>query len=132
MGRRVSVLLDTHVFLWAVMQPDLLSTKVRKLLENPATELVVSAASTWEIAIKYRLGRLPDARPVVADFDAVVRRLDARVLGISHLHALRAGEYRQLHRDPFDRVLAAQAEIEGLPLVSRDPALRQFGVDLVW
>ena len=124
-------LLDTHAFLWAVMQPGGLSSKVRKLLENPATDIVVSAATAWEIATKYRLGKLP-AGPVIANIDEVARRLDARWLAINHAHAARAGTYPQAHRDPFDRLLAAQAEIEDLTLVSRDRALRQFGVDLLW
>ena len=128
----MKLLLDTHAFLWAVMQPDNLSKKVRRLLESADTELIVSAASAWEIAIKYRLGRLPDAKPILADFDEVVRRLDARMLAISHTHALRSGSYPQNHADPFDRMLAAQAELERLPLVSRDTALRQFPVELVW
>jgi len=113
------------------MQPGGLSSKVRKLLENPATDIVVSAATAWEIATKYRLGKLP-AGPVIANIDEVARRLDARWLAINHAHAARAGTYPQAHRDPFDRLLAAQAEIEDLTLVSRDRALRQFGVDLLW
>lgn len=128
----MKLLLDTHTFLWAVMQPEKLSNKVRRLLESADTELIVSAASAWEIAIKYRLGRLPDAKPILADFDEVVRRLDARILAISHTHALRSGSYPQNLADPFDRMLAAQAELEHLPLVSRDAALRQFHIELVW
>lgn len=132
MGRQVTYLLDTHVFLWAAMQPGELSPKVRRLLENSANVLVVSAASAWEIAVKFRLGKLPFAKAVVRDFDEVTSRLAAQVLPISHVHALRAGGYRQDHRDPFDRILIAQAEIEGLPLISKDRALRQFGVELLW
>lgn len=128
----MNLLLDTHVFLWAVMQPGELSPKVRTLLENPANALLVSAASAWEIATKFRLGKLPSAKAVVGDFDDVIRRLGAQVLPITHVHALRAGGYRQGHPDPFDRILAAQAEIEGLSLVSKDRALRRFGVELLW
>ena len=128
----MTYLLDTHAFLWAVMQPEELSSKVRRLLENPANALVVSAASAWEIATKFRLGKLPSAKAVVGDFDDVVRRLGAQTLPITHVHALRAGGYRQGHPDPFDRMLIAQAQIEGLLLVSKDRALRQFGVELLW
>ncbi len=128
----MNVLLDTHAFLWAVMQPGELSAKTRKLLENQATDVLVSAATAWEIATKFRLGKLPSAAPIVADIDDVARRLGARWLAISHAHAIKAGGYSQAHRDPFDRILVAQAEIEGLPLVSRDRALRQFGVKLLW
>lgn len=128
----MKLLLDTHAFLWAVMQPAKLSAKVRRLLESADTELIVSAASAWEIATKYRLGRLPDAKPILADFNDMMRRLDARILTISHTHALRSGSYPQNLADPFDRMLAAQAELEHLPLVSRDTALRQFHIELVW
>src|SRR5690554_1585550 len=114
------------------MQPDKLSTKVRRLLKSPDTRLVVSAASAWEIATKYRLGRLPAAKPILADFDEVIRRLDAQMMAISHTHALHSGSYSQEHADPFDRTLAAQSELERIPLVSRDRALRQFPVELVW
>jgi len=128
----MKLLLDTHAFLWAVMQPAKLSAKVRRLLESADMELIVSAASAWEIATKYRLGQLPGAKPILADFNDVMRRLDARILAISHTHALRSGRYPQDHADPFDRILAAQAELEHLPLASRDAALRQFPIELVW
>lgn len=126
------VLLDTHAFLWAAMQPERLSPKVRRLLETAATEVLVSAASAWEIATKFRLGKLPGAKSAVADYGDVVRRLGAQPLSITTAHALAAGSYPQLHRDPFDRILAAQAQIEGLPLVSKDRALRVFDVELLW
>ena len=128
----MTALLDTHAFLWAVMQPDRLSPKVRRLLENTATDLVVSAATAWEIATKFRLGKLPGAHSVVADYDGAVRRLQAHSLPITDAHALRAGGYKQVHRDPFDRLLAAQAQIEGMTLVSKDRALRAFDVELLW
>lgn len=128
----MKLLLDTHAFLWAVMQPGKLSKKVRRLLESSDTELIVSAASAWEIATKYRLGRLPDAKPILADFGDVIRRLDARMLAISHSHALRSGSYPQDHADPFDRMLAAQSELEDIALVTRDSALRQFHIELMW
>lgn len=128
----MSVLLDTHAFLWAVMQPRQLTPTVRGLLENPATDVVVSAATAWEIATKFRLGKLPSAAPIVADIGDVARRLGARWLAISHAHGMKAGGYAQAHRDPFDRILVAQAEIEGLPLVSKDRVLRRFGVELLW
>ncbi|HET7662243.1 MAG TPA: type II toxin-antitoxin system VapC family toxin [Rhodanobacteraceae bacterium] len=132
MGEQVSLLLDTHAFLWAVMQPDKLSSKVRKRLENPSTEIILSAASAWEIATKHRLGKLPSAKALLADFDEVIRQLDARMLAVNHVHALKAGGFRQSHRDPFDRMLAAQAQVEGLTLVSKDTALLQFGIKLLW
>ena len=134
MGRwaRVKVLLDTHAFLWAVMEPRKLSATARALLENPETGITVSAASAWEIATKFRIGRLPGAANVMADYAAAVSGLAAQTLPISDAHALMAGSFKQAHRDPFDRMLAAQATLEGLPLVSCDPLLKAFGVELVW
>lgn len=128
----MNLLLDTHAFLWAVVEPRLLSAKVRRLLEDPVTGTIVSAASAWEIATKFRLGRLPSAAAVVADYAAAISGLQARPLPIRDSHALRAGGLPQAHRDPFDRLLVAQAEIEELTLVSKDRALRQFGVELLW
>lgn len=128
----MNILLDTHAFLWAIMQPGQLSPKVRRLLEDTETGVVVSAATAWEIATKFRLGKLPSAKLVIAEYEDAVIRLRARPLPISNAHALLAGTYVQTHRDPFDRILAAQSEIEELTLVSKDRALRQFGVKLLW
>lgn len=128
----MTLLLDTHAFLWAVMEPRLLSAKVRRLLEDPTTGTVVSTASAWEIATKFRLGKLPGAAAIVADYRAAINGLQARPLAIQDNHALLAGSLSHDHRDPFDRLLVAQAEIEGLTLVSKDRALRQLGVELLW
>lgn len=128
----MKLLLDTHAFLWAVLQPRLLSAKVRCLLEDPATGAVVSTASAWEIATKFRLGKLSGAAAVVADYAAAIHGLRAQSLAIRDDHALLAGSLPQAHRDPFDRLLVAQAKIEGLTLVSKDRALRPFGVKLLW
>lgn len=128
----MNILLDTHAFLWAVMEPRKLSAKVRRLLEDQATGTVVSTASAWEIATKFRLGKLPGAAAVVADYAAAINGLQAQPLAIRDRHALLAGSLTQAHRDPFDRLLVAQAEIEGLALVSKDRTLREFGVNLLW
>lgn len=128
----MKVLLDTHAFLWALVDPDKLGTKAREALENSQTKVFVSAASAWEIAAKYRLGKLTGATAIIEDYAGALRGLQARELPISSQHALKAGSYAQAHRDPFDRMLAAQAEIEGLTLVSRDAALRAFAVAALW
>lgn len=128
----MKVLLDTHAFLWAVMEPSKLSPRIRRLLEDPETGVVISVASAWEIATKFRLGRLPGAADVVADYDAAIRGLRAQVLPIENGHALAAGGFPQVHRDPFDRLIVAQAAIEGIVLVSKDRVLRQFGVEVLW
>lgn len=126
------LLLDTHTFLWAILEPRLLSSKVRNLFEDPATTVIVSSASAWEIATKFRLGKLPGAAAVVTDYAGAIHGLQAELLAIQDRHALHAGSLPQTHRDPFDRLLVAQSEIEGLTLVSKDRVLRQFDVDLLW
>jgi len=93
---------------------------------------MVSAVSAWEIATKVRLGRLPAAADLVQDFVADLARQRIRILDVSADHGIRAGSLPGPHRDPFDRMLAAQAEIEGMPLVTADPAFRQFNVRTVW
>lgn len=126
------LLLDTHAFLWAAAEPGELSTKARRAISSSENELFVSAVSAWEIATKFRLGKLPGAGVVVENFSTIVHNLRASDLPMTCAHALPAGGYAQAHQDPFDRMLAAQAEIEGLALVSKDRALRQLGIELIW
>jgi PIN domain nuclease of toxin-antitoxin system len=126
------VLLDTHALLWAAFRKDLLSPRARKLIEAPANEILVSAASAWEIATKYRLGKLPLAQVLVEDFVPRVAAAGYILLSISAEHALRAGRLPADHKDPFDRMLAAQAIDEDLPLLSSDEQLDVFGVRREW
>ncbi|HEU0196453.1 MAG TPA: type II toxin-antitoxin system VapC family toxin [Nevskiaceae bacterium] len=126
------LLLDTHAFVWAVGQPDKLSARARKAIADGRNELFGSAASAWEVSTKFRLGKLPHAAAIVWDFGGVLVKLQSVDLPVSATHALCAGAYPQAHRDPFDRMLAAQAEVEGLTLVSRDRAFDTFGVERLW
>lgn len=128
----MKVLLDTHAFLWAVLEPNRLSPKVHELLLDDATDIVVSAASAWEIATKFRVGKLAGAAQVVAEYAGALQGLRATSLEIAARHALTAGQWNVSHRDPFDRVLAAQSRLEKLPLVSCDPAMEQFDIDVLW
>lgn len=128
----MKVLLDTHAFLWAVLEPDRLSPKVHELLLDDATDIVVSAASAWEIATKFRIGKLAGAAQVVAEYAGALQGLRATSLEIAVRHALTAGQWNVSHRDPFDRVLAAQSKLEKLPLISCDPAMEQFDIDVLW
>ncbi|MGH2387801.1 MAG: type II toxin-antitoxin system VapC family toxin [Chloroflexota bacterium] len=131
MGLRV--LLDTHVVLWAFSNPHRLSQAAHTLLENPNTALLVSAVSAWEIATKYRLGKLPGAERIVKGYLAHLTTLGTRELPVSSEHALSAGLFAVEHRDPFDRMLAAQAIAEGVPLVTSDPAMALFpGLATYW
>ncbi|MGD0481658.1 MAG: type II toxin-antitoxin system VapC family toxin [Terracidiphilus sp.] len=126
------VLLDTHALLWAAFRKDRLSARAQKLIEAPANEILVSAASAWEIATKYRLGKLPLAQVLVEDFVPRVAAAGYVLLSISAEHALRAGRLPADHKDPFDRMLAAQAIDEDLPLLSNDEQLDVFGVRREW
>lgn len=119
----MTLLLDTHVLLWALGAPRRLPEPVRSALADRRTPLLVSAASAFEIATKHRLGRLPEASALVHHFDQQVERLGADQLPISAQHAIAAGSLDWSHRDPFDRMLAAQAMSDGLELVTADPVL---------
>jgi len=122
----VNLLLDTHLLLWAAGEPERLSLKARSLLLDPGNRLIFSSASLWEIAIKRRLGR--------DDFNIDARRLWRMLLANGYLelpvsseHALIAGDLPSLHRDPFDRILVAQARVEGLTLLTVDKAVAKYG-----
>jgi PIN domain nuclease of toxin-antitoxin system len=128
----VTVLLDTHVVLWALMEPARLSTPVRTVLSDRTTNVLVSAASAWEIATKHRLGKLPEADEVVGGFADHLRTFGADELAITSSHALAAGRFDIAHRDPFDRMLAAQSMITGVALVTSDPAFGQFPCGTFW
>jgi len=128
----VRLLVDTHTLLRAAFDDDLLSARARRLIQSPGSEIVVSAASAWEIATKYRLGRLNFARDLAENFISKVTAAGYLLLPISPEHALRAGCLPGDHKDPFDRMLAAQAIHEDLPLLSNDTQLDIFGVRREW
>src|SRR5690606_18465512 len=101
-------------------------------ISDRANEILVSSASGWEIATKFRLGRLPKAQSLVRDLAGWVQKAGFSELEVSPQHAQRAGGFEHPHRDPFDRMLAAQSLVEQLPVIGRDEALTFFGVHLVW
>jgi PIN domain nuclease of toxin-antitoxin system len=127
----VRLLLDTHALLWwATVDPGL-SRKAKKAIANDANEVFVSAASAWEIATKVRLGKLE--WPVAAgSVNAYVLSQGFRPLPVSLEHAERAGQLRIAHRDPFDRMLIAQAQTEDMWLVSNESAFDSMGVRRYW
>jgi len=129
----VRLLLDTSTLLWALADPARLSARATHLIEAPTNVVLVSAASAWEIATKHRLGKLPGAGPIVVGFTAHLATLRAEELPVRSVHALRAGSFVTEHRDPFDRMLAAQAVVEGVPLLTNDPAFAAFvELETVW
>lgn len=126
-------LLDTHALVWAATAPDRLGPVARALIEDPSTDLVVSAASAWELSTKVRLGRFPEARALVARYHSIVASLRAEHLAVEPDHALRGGSLAWDHRDPFDRMLVAQAIVEGAILLSKDRAFGAVaGLDVRW
>ena len=126
------LLLDTHALLWWLAEPDRLSTAAHQAIADPGNRVHVSAASGWEIATKVRLGKLPAASELLDDLPQLLAAQGFEKLPITLLHGLHAGRYPMAHRDPFDRLLAAQAELGGLTLVSLDPALQSFPCNLLW
>ena len=127
----MKVLIDTQCWLWMNASPEKFSDRTRALLLDPDTVRMLSAGSIWEIAIKYHLGKLPLP---VAPTDYVPARLaltKTTPLSISVAHALRAGALPPLHRDPFDRMIVAQALVEGVPVLSSDRQLDGYGIRLL-
>ena len=126
------VLLDTHTFLWWLDADRRLSRKVRRAMEDDANTILVSAASAWEIATKARLGKLPGAPDVAADVAGCATNQGFVELEITIRHAQWAGNLRGEHRDPFDRMLIAQAQLEDLAVATDDPMFDQFAVRRFW
>ena len=126
------VLIDTHVLLWAVGGDKRLSRKAHAVLSSFENEVFVSAVSAWEIATKYRLGKLPTAGALAGNINAIVEQLGFRPLAISLGHAERAGALPGAHRDPFDRMLIAQSQAENLPLVSNERLFDAYGIRRIW
>ncbi len=126
-------LLDTHALIWVALEErDQFSDEVASWIAADPASVYVSAASAWEIATKYRLGKLPEMGHFVEQFEARIASTGFRALGMSMRHSLLAGKLDGPHKDPFDRFIAAQSLIEGLILLSNDRALDGFGVQRVW
>jgi PIN domain nuclease of toxin-antitoxin system len=125
-------LLDTHALLWWLAEPDRLSPPALAAIADPGNRVHVSAASGWEIATKVRLGKLPAPSELLDDLPQLLVAQGFEPLPVTLQHGLHAGRYPMVHRDPFDRLLAAQAELGGLTLVSLDPALEAFPCFLLW
>jgi PIN domain nuclease of toxin-antitoxin system len=128
----VRLLLDTHAFLWWLDGDRRLSLKARRAIASESNAVLVSAASAWEITTKARLGKLPGATDVAADVAACVAAQGFLPLDITLLHAQRAGSLPITHRDPFDRMLIAQSQIEDVALVTDDEAFDAFDLRRFW
>jgi PIN domain nuclease of toxin-antitoxin system len=128
----VKLLLDTHAVLWWATGSGKLSKKAAAAISSPANEPLISAVSAWEIAVKLRKGTLSLPRHLAAETPRLPARLGFPVLELTWSHAERAASWDVAHGDPFDRILAAQSEIENIPLVTRDPAFLEFGTKTLW
>jgi PIN domain nuclease of toxin-antitoxin system len=127
----MKILLDTQIFLWMFLNPARISANVESLLKNPANEIFLSSASSWEIAIKYGIGKLklPDA-PEIYVPDRM-NRANLKTLTITHEHGLAIANLPIIHKDPFDRILITQSNIENLTLLSSDHIFSQYTVKLI-
>jgi len=124
----VRILLDTHVWLWFVVAPERIGPTSRALLEDRDHQLLLSAASSWEMAIKYRLGKLPLPSPPEEFIPPRLARDEITPLPVDHAHALRVATLPLHYRDPFDRLLVAQAQLEDLVIFTADEAITQYDV----
>jgi PIN domain nuclease of toxin-antitoxin system len=128
----LKLLLDTHTYIWWGVDPAKLSTRVAETLSSPESEVYVSVASLWEIVIKSQLGKL--TLPVSLQIFAARLREEnlVRTLPVAEAHVYAHTTLSAIHRDPFDRMLVAQALAEGLVLVTRDPHIRDYGIPTLW
>jgi PIN domain nuclease of toxin-antitoxin system len=128
----VRLLIDTHALLWWLSDDPSLSHAARKAMAETSNVLLVSAASAWEIATKVRLGKLPGAAELAADFQGFMLREGFTTLDITADHGIRAGLLPGPHKDPFDRMLISQAQAENVPIVTNERTFEAYGVRRVW
>jgi PIN domain nuclease of toxin-antitoxin system len=128
----VKLLLDTHALLWWILDTKDLSRKARAAISSFNNEIYVSAVTAWEIATKSRIGKLPAAEPLAHSMTESIDKLGFRELAISINHAQRAGLLSGYHRDPFDRLLIAQAQAENLILISNEKIFDDYHVQRLW
>jgi PIN domain nuclease of toxin-antitoxin system len=125
-------LLDTHVLLWWITSDNRLSTKAKALIRSRRNRIYWSVASSWEVSIKYALGRLSFDEPPEGLISSELNRNHIEILPILNEHAFFAGQLPTHHRDPFDRMLVAQSLIESLGLISNDSKYQSYDVDVFW
>jgi PIN domain nuclease of toxin-antitoxin system len=128
----LKLLLDTHILVWWLLDDPALPSRVASLIGDPANEVFVSSASAWEIATKYRRGRMPQAEPLVQGFRRLIDGERWIGVPVTIEHALAAGLLKGKHRDPFDRMLAAQARLENMKLLTDDRALAALVASSGW
>jgi PIN domain nuclease of toxin-antitoxin system len=127
----MTILLDTHILIWSMIEPERLSRRARMAIENPENRVLVSAAVAWELAIKLKAGKLSPAS-IVEKLGRLLEQAAFLELPITIEHATCAGCLALHHRDPFDRLLVAQALSLRIPIVSADAILDKYGVERLW
>ncbi len=128
----MTVLLDTNVFLLFALGSRRLSPRVRALIESQEDELIVSAVTPWELAIKSTIGRLDLPAPVEVLYRTTLETMQAKELPITSEHTLRVAALPRIHADPFDRLLVAQSLVEGLAIATNDRIMGTYGIQVVW
>ena len=126
------ILFASHAFVWFLAGDKRFSHRAREVVTAEDTVVCVSAVTAWEIANKVRLGKWPEAESLAASLSDVIAEHGFEPIAITVEQARVAGFLASAHRDPFDRMLAAQAQIEGIPLVTADPTFRSFGTQVLW
>ena len=128
----MKILIDTCVLIWWFDSDSRLTARVRQLLGSPDNQVHVSAVSAWEIATKSRISRFANQLPVIAQLHEAMRLAGFLHLAVTWAHGARAGRLPGPHKDPFDRIIAAQSLIGEMPLVTSDSAFHDFGVPVIW
>ncbi len=128
----MKILIDTHCWLWWIAAPEKLRGDVRMMIEDWRNAIFLSAASSWEIAIKYSIGKLQLPEPPELFVPKRLSRDAISSLAIEHIHALHVSRLPYHHRDPFDRLIISQAQIEGIPILTIDPQFKPYDVELIW
>jgi len=128
----VRFLVDTHAFLWAIASPEKLPDHARNLFLDPEAELLISIATPWEMAIKTGVGKLDHGAAILTNFESLLAAGGYRILETSIEHTIRSGLLPRYHKDPFDRLLIAQALDLRVPIVSGDEVLDLYGVRRIW
>jgi PIN domain nuclease of toxin-antitoxin system len=125
-------LLDTQTLLWWILDDPALTQTARATIAETSNRMLVSAASAWELAIKFQMGKLPRAADLVSNFSREVEQEGFHLLPISPEHGIRAGLLAGNHKDPFDRMLIAQSQAEDIPIISNDVIFESYGVRRLW
>jgi PIN domain nuclease of toxin-antitoxin system len=128
----LQVLLDTHTLLWWILDDPALTRAARETITETSNTMIVSAASAWEIATKFRLGKLPRVADLVSNFSSEVENEGFHLLPISAEHGIRAGLLPGPHKDPFDRMLIAQSQAENIPIISNEGVFEAYGFRRLW